>query len=243
MSAASTEHGVCIELTGKEREDLLKGRGEFTQRYWLKVEDDDHLVLAAVESKVGDKAGGGVRMVRLHAPLQTNLREVVPEKRFQKLDAVAPGDWSLAATVSDLVDLDELALVEGTVLHSLRMRYHGSDAIYTSIGDVLVAINPFRSVACCSERAIHDFISFDLPSLPPHIVKTARAAYQGMAEGGSAQAILISGESGAGKTEAAKQELNLLAKLVGCASEDAAVKKDQDTFKLNIFDTSNVRPG
>ena len=211
MSAGSKVHSVCIELQGKERDDLLAGRGEFKERYWLQVDDEDHLVLAAVEAKVGDKAGGGQRMVRLHAPMQTNLREVVSDKKFEKLVPAPPVDWSMKSIVSDLVDLDELALIDGCVMHTLRMRFHGEDAIYTAIGDVLLAVNPFRPVPCCTERAINDFMTFDIPSIPPHIVKTARLAYMGMAEGGSAQAILVSGESGAGKTEQAKLCLRCIA--------------------------------
>ena len=183
MTSASKEHAVCLELQGPDREALLKGKGDMTQRFWLKVDDEDEWVLAAIESKVGEQAGGGVRMVRLHAPMKTNLRQIVPAKKLESLPPVRGGDWSLPAIVSDLVDLDDLALTDACVLHTLRMRYHAEDAIYTAIGDVLLAVNPFRRVACCTERSISDLMRMDVSSLPPHMVKTARAAYQAMVAG------------------------------------------------------------
>lgn len=206
---------TCIDLQGKERADLLKGLGEENERYWLKVDDEDGFVLSSVVGKLGDKAGGGVKVMRLHAPLQTNLREVVTDKKFATLKRVGVGkdaiiDWG--EIVDDLVDLEDEALEEPCVLHTLRMRYHhGPEAIFTAVGDVLLIVNPFKPVGCCSEGELKKLMAMDLTDVPPHIVRTARGAYAGMVEGGSPQSILVSGESGAGKTETTKLVLQSIA--------------------------------
>jgi hypothetical protein len=204
---------TCTELGGEERKKLLKGIDPNNERFWLmkkEEEDTDGLVLCAVESKIGDKAGGGVRVVRLHAPMQVGLRETITDKRFQMLQSAGTHNWG--DIVDDLVDLEDLALNDGPVLHTLRMRYHhGPDVIFTAVGDVLLAVNPFRPVACCEEKALHDLMRMDINDLPPHIVKVARMAYAGMVEDCSAHAILVSGESGAGKTETAKIALRSIA--------------------------------
>ena len=53
---------------------------------WVKTEDEDDWVMAADLQPVVDKACGGVRIVRLHAPLLHNLREVVKETRFKTME-------------------------------------------------------------------------------------------------------------------------------------------------------------
>ena len=97
--------------------------------------------------------------------------------------------------MEDLVHLD--GPTEATVVAALRERY-ATDKIYTGIADLLIAVNPFKKIP--------DPSSLD----GPHPFKTAMAAYAGLTATGRPQAILISGESGAGKTESCKLCLNQL---------------------------------
>lgn len=117
------------------------------------------------------------------------------------------------STVEDLTQLRQLN--EDTLLECLRERY-GNGQIYTFTGPVLLALNPFR--------AIPNLYSIDLihrcqrGTRTPHIFTIAQSAYSGMSNaildprchGSSNQSILISGESGAGKTETTKLVMKYL---------------------------------
>ena len=137
-----------------------------------------------------------------------------PEKRKPAI-----GD-DLDVPADDLVLIEDVA--EYTMLHALRKRY-ASDVIYTAIGPVLVALNPYKPVACCAPDAIKDLLKRELEELSPHILKVAVAAYQGLVDNGEAQSILVSGESGAGKTESARFVLQYL-RFVSNASEDLELR-------------------
>ncbi|WAR00736.1 MYO3B-like protein, partial [Mya arenaria] len=88
-------------------------------------------------------------------------------------------------------DLSNLEVLdEGTIVHALRARFQ-HDHFCTYIGDILVAVNPCKSVPIFDEQ-------------PPHLFWVADAAYRELLATGRNQVILVSGESGAGKTESTK---------------------------------------
>uniref|UniRef100_A0A8B9LVB4 Myosin IIIB n=1 Tax=Astyanax mexicanus TaxID=7994 RepID=A0A8B9LVB4_ASTMX len=108
----------------------------------------------------------------------------------------------------DLVNLE--VLDEETIILHLQKRY-GDLQIYTYVGDILIALNPFQNLSIYSPL-YHGAKRLDNP---PHIFATADAAYQGMVTFCKDQCIIISGESGAGKTESAHlivQHLTFLGK-------------------------------
>ena len=87
------------------------------------------------------------------------------------------------------------------MLNSFRVRYARND-IYTDVGRILVAINPFKSLSISGHEWILDYRNGTKNQ--PHIFKIARSAMKGFAENDKPQAVLVAGESGAGKTESAK---------------------------------------
>ncbi|XP_071437358.1 myosin-IIIb-like isoform X2 [Pithys albifrons albifrons] len=101
-----------------------------------------------------------------------------------------------------LAELDEAALLTG-----LRERFL-SQHIYTAIGDILIAMNPFEPLPLYGKEVAERYRRLQTDSLPPHIFAVAARAYHAMlgrrVGGPRNQCILISGESGAGKTESAK---------------------------------------
>ena len=98
------------------------------------------------------------------------------------------------------------ALTEAALLHNIRVRY-ARDQIYSSAGSILISVNPFKTLPIYTEDLMARCKACDakgLQELPPHVYALAEAAFRGMLVERKPQAILITGESGAGKTEAAK---------------------------------------
>ncbi|XP_053788317.1 unconventional myosin-VIIa-like isoform X3 [Vidua chalybeata] len=107
-----------------------------------------------------------------------------------------------ARNLASLAELDEAALLAG-----LRERFL-QQHIYTDIGDILVAMNPFQPLPLYGREVSERYRRFQNDALPPHIFAMASRAYHAMlGRGGGGprnQCIIISGESGAGKTESTK---------------------------------------
>ncbi|VFQ82574.1 unnamed protein product [Cuscuta campestris] len=112
--------------------------------------------------------------------------------------------------VDDLIQLNHLN--EPSVLHNLQTRYSRQE-IYTKAGPVLIAINPFNDVQVCGDAYVTAYRKKLVDN--PHVYATADTAYNEMMEGGMNQSIIISGESGSGKTETAKFTMQYLAALGG----------------------------
>uniref|UniRef100_A0A674AJV0 Myosin-IIIb-like n=1 Tax=Salmo trutta TaxID=8032 RepID=A0A674AJV0_SALTR len=116
-----------------------------------------------------------------------------------------------------LSDLDEQSLLE-----SLSQRFR-QDRIYTYIGDILVAINPFKYLPLYEKEVSERYKYHEKTKLPPHIFAVADRAYQSMlgrlATGPRNQCIVISGESGAGKTESTKLLLRQIMELCRANSQ------------------------
>ena len=104
--------------------------------------------------------------------------------------------------VQDMTQLNHLH--EPGVLWNLKKRYTYDD-IYTYTGNILIAVNPFQNLGHLYGNHMMDmYKGQDLGGLSPHVYATAEAAYRQMVSAGCSQSILVSGESGAGKTETCK---------------------------------------
>lgn len=110
--------------------------------------------------------------------------------------------------VDDIADLTFLN--EASVVHNLRLRY-GSGAIYTYSGLFLVAINPYQNLPLYTDTIVQQYRSKRRDENPPHIFAIAERAWVSMGEERENQSILITGESGAGKTENTKKVIQYLA--------------------------------
>ncbi|XP_078137393.1 myosin-IIIa [Sander vitreus] len=114
--------------------------------------------------------------------------------------------------VEDLATLE--VLDENTVTEQLQTRY-GQDQIYTYVGDILIAVNPFHKMEIYTSQYTKMYIGAKRTVNPPHIFAVADIAYQSMVSYNADQCVVISGESGAGKTESAHllvQQLTVLGK-------------------------------
>ncbi|XP_035995762.1 unconventional myosin-Vb isoform X2 [Fundulus heteroclitus] len=122
-------------------------------------------------------------------------------------------------------DLTALSyLHEPAVLHNLRVRFLESNNIYTYCGIVLVAINPYEQLQIYGEEVITAYSGQNMGDMDPHIFAVAEEAYKQMARDEKNQSIIVSGESGAGKTVSAKYAMRYFA-TVGGSSSDANVEE------------------
>lgn len=118
----------------------------------------------------------------------------------------------LDKNVSDLVQMDDIN--EAMIVHNLRKRFY-NDEIYTNIGTILISVNPFKLLPLYTPSVMESYMKKGTRDMPPHTFNIADNAYRAMVEKKQNQSILISGESGAGKTECTKQCLNYFAELAG----------------------------
>uniref|UniRef100_A0A7G3AQY5 Putative myosin class i heavy chain n=2 Tax=Lutzomyia longipalpis TaxID=7200 RepID=A0A7G3AQY5_LUTLO len=114
--------------------------------------------------------------------------------------------------VEDMITLGDLQ--EHAILRNLHVRYKKHD-IYTYIGSMLVAINPYEILPIYTNNEVVFYRGKKLGDHPPHIFAIGDNAYQDMKKTKKDQCIVISGESGAGKTESTKLILQYLAAISG----------------------------
>ncbi|EEF36593.1 myosin vIII, putative [Ricinus communis] len=121
-----------------------------------------------------------------------------------------PANPDILEGVDDLIKLSYLN--EPSVLYNLKHRY-SQDMIYSKAGPVLIAFNPFKVVPLYGNEIIGAYKQKLVDS--PHVYAIADTAYNEMMRDGKNQSLIISGESGAGKTETAKYAMQYLAALGG----------------------------
>ena len=111
-----------------------------------------------------------------------------------------------------MVMLSEIS--EQAIFNNLKTRYTQGH-IYTGIGQVLVAVNPYKNLNCFSRDKIELYHGKQPFEIPPHVFSVTDDAYRNLITDGENQAIIITGESGAGKTESAKGAMVYLAAVSG----------------------------
>uniref|UniRef100_A0A4W5Q9S7 Myosin IH n=1 Tax=Hucho hucho TaxID=62062 RepID=A0A4W5Q9S7_9TELE len=123
-------------------------------------------------------------------------------------------------TARDRVGIQDFVLLdaytsESAVLDNLRKRFN-ENLIYTYIGTLLVSVNPYKELGIYTKKQMDIYMGVNYFELPPHIYALADNVYRTMLTEANNHFILISGESGAGKTEASKKILQFYA--VSCPS-------------------------
>ncbi|XP_003801875.1 unconventional myosin-Ib isoform X1 [Otolemur garnettii] len=124
--------------------------------------------------------------------------------------------------VGDMVLLEPLN--EETFINNLKKRFDHSE-IYTYIGSVVISVNPYRSLPIYSPEKVEDYRNRNFYELSPHIFALSDEAYRSLRDQDKDQCILITGESGAGKTEASKLVMSYVAAVCGKGAEVNQVKE------------------
>uniref|UniRef100_A0A7M4EQH0 Myosin IE n=1 Tax=Crocodylus porosus TaxID=8502 RepID=A0A7M4EQH0_CROPO len=105
-------------------------------------------------------------------------------------------------------------ITEDSIVENLKKRYM-DDYIFTYIGSVLISVNPFKQMPYFGEKEIEMYQGAAQYENPPHIYALADNMYRNMIIDRENQCVIISGESGAGKTVAAKYIMGYISKVSG----------------------------
>ncbi|XP_052521213.1 unconventional myosin-Ia isoform X1 [Tympanuchus pallidicinctus] len=127
-----------------------------------------------------------------------------------------------AAAVGDLVMLDPLS--EEALLRTLQERF-SREEIYTYIGEVVISVNPYKPLPIYTPEKVEEYHDCNFFAVKPHIYAIADDAYCSLRDRDQDQCILITGESGAGKTEASKLVMSYVAAVSSKGEEVDRVKE------------------
>ncbi|XP_065558381.1 myosin heavy chain, muscle-like isoform X12 [Artemia franciscana] len=142
------------------------------------------------------------------------------EKNFKKdlTGQVNPPKYEKCEDMSNLTYLND-----ASVLYNLKQRYYNK-LIYTYSGLFCVAINPYKRYPIYTPRVVNIYKGRRRNEVPPHIFAISDGAYANMTTNRENQSMLITGESGAGKTENTKKVISYFAN-IGASSKKSAEKK------------------
>nr|DAD42073.1 TPA_asm: hypothetical protein HUJ06_000303 [Nelumbo nucifera] len=176
------------------------------------VEDSE---LAWIDGEVTEIKGSDATIVTTDGKtVVANLSSIYPQ------DTEAP-----PAGVDDMTKLAYLH--EPGVLHNLASRF-ALNEIYTYTGNILIAVNPFRRLPHLYDvHMMEQYKGATFGELSPHLFAVADACYRAMINEQGSQSILVSGESGAGKTETTKMLMRYLAFMGGRSGTEGRTVEQQ----------------
>ncbi|KAL2080472.1 hypothetical protein ACEWY4_024265 [Coilia grayii] len=131
---------------------------------------------------------------------------------------------------SDFVLLDEVTMEQ--FMDNLKLRFE-KGRIYTFIGEVVVSVNPYKQMDIYGKEEIDAYRGRELYENPPHLFAVADAAYKAMKRRAKDTCIVISGESGAGKTEASKYIMQYIAAITNPSQREEVESVKNVLLKSN----------
>ncbi|KAK8075041.1 myosin type II heavy chain [Apiospora hydei] len=173
----------------------IEGENDFSGKRYVWLKDPQ---AAFVKGWVVEELGEGKILVQCDDGSQ---REVEAES----VDKVNPAKFDKANDMAELTHLNE-----ASVVYNLNMRYH-ADLIYTYSGLFLVTVNPYCPLPIYTNEYVNMYKGRNREDTKPHIFAMADEAFRNLVDEGENQSILVTGESGAGKTENTKKVIQYLA--------------------------------
>ncbi|KAJ3196251.1 Myosin type-2 heavy chain 1 [Irineochytrium annulatum] len=181
-------------------ENPLEVYGKGTKAWF--VDDQEGWIVGTLKDKtISDN-------VKLVFSIEGRGKDVTFESSLAKL---------VASKFSDLPPLKN----PPAVLHNIRLRYL-QEQIYTYSGIVLIAMNPFSRMALYSPDIMREYSGKRRGELEPHLFAVAEEAYRSVIRDKKNQSIIVSGESGAGKTQSAKYIMRYFAIVDDLEKKDSA---------------------
>lgn len=175
---------------------------DFTTNNWVWVPDQDELFVRGYISEYLEN--GQVKVT-----VKNGAQEIMKEIDQKLLENCNPPKFNKCNDMAELTHLNE-----PSVIYNLFLRYN-DDMIYTYSGLFLVAINPYKKLPIYEQgdlKKFHETLE-DEGRLPPHIFAIAENTYRNLVANKKDQSILVTGESGAGKTENTKKIIQYLSSI------------------------------
>ncbi|CAK7274386.1 class II myosin [Sporothrix epigloea] len=225
---------VSRPIYGRSREGT-PASGTFAPSF-INTDEMKQRSISAVHGIEGENDFSGKRYVWLKDPQKAFVKGWVVEDRgnnslvvqcedgsqreidAESADKVNPAKFDKANDMAELTHLNE-----ASVVHNLQMRYQ-ADLIYTYSGLFLVTVNPYCPLAIYSNEYVKMYKGRSREDTKPHIFAMADEAFRNLVDDGENQSILVTGESGAGKTENTKKVIQYLAAV---ANSDSPVVKSR----------------
>ncbi|KAH8701845.1 P-loop containing nucleoside triphosphate hydrolase protein [Talaromyces proteolyticus] len=173
----------------------LEGNNDFSGKRYVWLKDAEK---AFVRGEVVEERDNGELSVRCEDGSERNVNS-------EHVDKVNPAKFDKADDMAELTHLNE-----ASVVHNLHLRYQ-SDLIYTYSGLFLVTVNPYCPLPIYTNEYVRMYKGQNREDTRPHIFAMADQAFRNLVEEGEHQSILVTGESGAGKTENTKKVIQYLA--------------------------------
>ncbi|KAL2002862.1 hypothetical protein VTN02DRAFT_5699 [Thermoascus thermophilus] len=180
---------------GADQVKGLEGENDFSGKRYVWMRD---LEKAFIRGLVLEEREGGMLLVQCDDGSQREVNE-------EQVDKVNPAKFDKADDMAELTHLNE-----ASVVHNLHTRYQ-SDLIYTYSGLFLVTVNPYCPLPIYSSEYVKMYKGQSREETRPHIFAMADQAFRNLVEEGHNQSLLVTGESGAGKTENTKKVIQYLA--------------------------------
>ncbi|KKA30013.1 hypothetical protein TD95_004327 [Thielaviopsis punctulata] len=212
--APSFIHSDELKRTEEEIVDKIEGENDFSGKRYMWLKDTAN---AFVKGWVVEELEGNRILVQCEDGTQR-------EAATDQVDKVNPAKFDKAGDMAELTHLNE-----ASVVHNLNMRYQ-SDMIYTYSGLFLVTVNPYHPLPIYTNEYINMYKGRNREDTKPHIFAMADLAFRNLVEEGLNQSILVTGESGAGKTENTKKVIQYL----------AAVARTDSSTKGRVQQHSNL---
>ncbi|XP_043642767.1 myosin heavy chain, muscle isoform X33 [Drosophila teissieri] len=187
---------------------------------WIPDEKEGYL-LGEIKATKGDIVSVGLQGGEVRDIKSEKVEKVNPPK-FEKIEDMA----------------DMTVLNTPCVLHNLRQRYYAK-LIYTYSGLFCVAINPYKRYPVYTNRCAKMYRGKRRNEVPPHIFAISDGAYVDMLTNHVNQSMLITGESGAGKTENTKKVIAYFA-TVGASKKTDETAKSKGSLEDQVVQTNPV---